>query len=268
VDYGKGVLHGGKITEFLELQAWPYGTILFLEATSIPGRFHLHAQPLEKPLSIEPVVYFDFDEDGQPVTRTSYPEPFTVLVDENVYRQERRWENRRAYDALVARKGEGVLTAVFKVLEASQEPMSAAAIHRRLMAQGRPCSYFSVLALLYGYECFEGTDDHRWKLAATRPTELREGYRALLGGECKNPKPQDGESRTSGKGPGRKPTPPLTDRQLSRLTNDLLDLTCPEPGRWLDAINRLLHALKEIKRSLEEPSIKPGSGCTSGGSAP
>jgi hypothetical protein len=251
----KGVLHGNELTEFLELQAWPYETILFLEATSTPGRFHLHAQALEKSRSIGKVNYFDIDENGVPITKESDPEPFTVLVDENIYCQERRWENRHAYDALVARKGEGVWTAVFEVLEKSREPLSAAAIHRHLMANDRPCSYFSILAVLYGYQCFERTNDHRWKLTATKSTDLREGYRLLLEGAREPSKPPDGQPEPPGKGL-EKPTPPLTDQELSRLTNDLRDLTCPESERWLDAIDRLLRALEQIKRRLEVKSIK------------
>jgi hypothetical protein len=248
-DYGKGILHGDELTGFLELQAWPYGTILFLEATSIPGRYHLHAQPLEKPLSIEPVVYFDLDTDGQPVTRTSYPEPFTVLVDENVYRQERRWENRRAYDALVAQKGEGVLTCVFEALEAAHGPMSAAAIHRLLMRNGRPCSYFSVLAVLYGYKCFEVTDGHTWKVAEGWPTVLREGYQTLLGAVEGGEKGASGDRKPPERpcGPG-----PLTPEDLNRLTRDLRVLARPDPQRWIRAIDRLMGELERIRQSLME----------------
>ena len=94
--------------------------------------------------------------------------------DENVYRQERRWENRRAYDALVAAKGTGVLTAVYEVLEGSTTPATAAEVHRQLLRSGRPCSYFAVLAALYGYSCFEATDDHKWQLVPDDSPELRQ----------------------------------------------------------------------------------------------
>jgi hypothetical protein len=36
VDYNKGIIHGDRLTEFLEYQAWQCGKILWLEATSNP----------------------------------------------------------------------------------------------------------------------------------------------------------------------------------------------------------------------------------------
>jgi hypothetical protein len=242
-------VHGDELTEFLELQAWPYGTILWLEATNSPDRFHLRARTLEEPLAIGSVEYFDINEDGEPVLRTSHPEPFSMSIDERVYRQERRWENRQAYDVLVAQKGDGVLTAVFEALEAAAGPMSAAAIHRLLMRNGRPCSYFSVLAVLYGYKCFEVTDGHNWKVAGGGPTGLREGYQTLLG------MAEGAKKRASGdrERPEDACDPsPLTAEDLDRLTRDLRVLARPYSKRWIEAIDRLVGELVRIRHSLME----------------
>ncbi len=233
VDYPKGILHGGEnLTEFLEVQAWTYGTILWLETTVIPGRYHLRAVALDQTLSIEQVAYFDFDEYGEPITLNSYPEPFSVEIDEKIYRQERRWENRRAFEELVQHRDEGVLTAVYNALESEANPMSATAIHRQLMA-GRPCSYFSVLAVLYAYECFEKTENHHWRLATTEPRELRSGYRALLQ-------------------PGGEVAPPLTAAEVSRLEEELRVLSQSVPDRWIAATDRLLQELNRIRSSLAQ----------------
>ena len=120
VDYAKGILHGDELAEFIELQAWPYGAILWLEVTGSPDRFLLRAQPLEEPISLGSVSYFDINDDGEPVVKISHPKPIAVAIDQNVYREEWRWENRRAYDALVTRRGEGVLTAVFETSRSLQ----------------------------------------------------------------------------------------------------------------------------------------------------
>ena len=234
VDYERGILHGADLQEFLALQAWPYGAVLRLEATSDPRRYHLRAIPLDNPRPIGPVVYFDFDEDGVPVVRVSHPEPFAVEVDEDVYRQERRWENRHAYDALVARKGDGVLTAVVEALRSAPGPMTASGLHRDLMANGRPCSFFSVLGVLYGFECFRATDDHRWTLSETTAHELRRGYRSLTDGTDRN---------VAG---------PITPEDLAALKRDLGVLARPDPESWPDAIDRLLGGLERIRRSLSE----------------
>jgi hypothetical protein len=244
VDYPKGILHGGEnLTGFLEVQAWTYGTILWLETTGIPGRYHLHAMALEEPLSIDQVAYFDFDEYGEPIVLNSYPEPFSVKIEENIYRQERRWENRRAFEKLVERRDEGVLTAVFKALESEAKAMSATAIHRQLMAD-RPCSYFSVLAVLYGYECFEKTESHHWQLATTEPRELRSGYRALL-------EPPETPRKDSGQTGGRV-APPLAADEVSRLEEELRVLSQFIPDRWIAATDRLLQELNRIRSSLAQ----------------
>ena len=256
VDYRAGVLHGRDLTAFLETrQDWPYGTILWLDATSVPGRYHLHAEPLVGPADVGTVEFFDFDDDGLPVVLTCRPKPFTVTFDENVYRQERRWENRRAYDALVAARGTGILTAVHEVLEASTAPATSAEIHRNPLRSGRPCSYFAVLAALYGYSCFEATDDHRWRLVPDESSELRIGYRALLeidstsATETPRPEPDPDEEWDPGKLPVRCLLEP---HEASQLAGMLEVLAMPDPSRWHVVLDDLIEELNEIKARLEE----------------
>jgi hypothetical protein len=100
VDYQAGILHGATFADWLAVHAeWPYGAILRLDPTIVPDRYHLRAQVLDEPRDIGDVQFFEIDDDGVPEVVTARADPFTVEFDEDVYRQERRWENRRAYDA-------------------------------------------------------------------------------------------------------------------------------------------------------------------------
>ncbi|WP_406699471.1 hypothetical protein V5E97_11450 [Singulisphaera sp. Ch08] len=249
IDYRAGIVHGKGLTAFLEARHdWPYGTVLSLDATSDPWCYHLHAEFLEEPIDIGTVEFFDFDDDGFPVVLTCHPKPFTVAFDEKVYRQERRWENRRAYNTLVAARGTGVLTEVYETLEDSTAPATAAEIHRSLLKSGRPCSYFSVLATLYGFACFEPTDDRRWRLVPDEASELRAGYRALLVVDSTSvpdpdrPSPDDTWNAESA--PARCPLEP---HEVTQLTEKLEMLAQPDPSLWHDAIDDLIEELSELK---------------------
>jgi hypothetical protein len=195
-----------------------------------------HAQILDKPVDIGEVVFFEFDDDGVPEVLTAHADPFTVAFDVNVYRQERRWENRRAYEALVALRGDGVLTSVYDELANSDSPLSAAEIHRALLRDGHPCSFFSVRAILYGYACFTRVDD-RWELANDQPSTMRPEYIALIGPRGDLSEVED---------------PPLSSSEASRLVAKLKALSKPESENWQEYLTDLLSSLTALQARLEE----------------
>lgn len=193
VDYAKSILHAGSeatdreaLLRVLEGYAIQPGALLQIDSTHDPEAFHVHPIYLDEPEVLRDVDYYDLNDDGFPTVFQSRIVRLNYRVDEPVFRAERRWEQKAAFEQLKRDRGVGILHDVYTVLENLEPDGSGTAalhpgeLHQRLMAIGNGCAYNSVLSVLYAYRSFERLPDGRFRLAGDFDTELKTGYRANL----------------------------------------------------------------------------------------
>lgn len=175
------ILHNkNELPLFFENLGLVPGTIVEIYPMPKLGEFVL--RPIKEETIIKSSKYIDFSENGEPIWGETPKLKFPFLVKEDIYKEDRRFEEWDALRKLREQDSSGAASMVFDVLKEFNTPLSISEIWNEVF-QKFPYAKATVELILKNWPCFSCNEEGKWQLISQDVGEPTQGFNDLVASE-------------------------------------------------------------------------------------
>lgn len=153
------------------------GTVIEICTKPKLGEFVLRS--IKEETIIENSKYIEFSEAGEPIWKVTPKLKFPFLVREDIYREDRRFEEWDALRELRKQDPRGAASMVFDTLKESDEPIDTGKIWNEVF-QKFPYAKATIELILKNWPCFTCNEEGKWQLISQDVGEPTQGFKDLV----------------------------------------------------------------------------------------